>query len=190
MLGLEPVIQVPTPAEQAVVDYVGWRMARPWGSRLWVPAGVHLHVPSMADVARNPILPPWAWPDEIVPVPYPAEQRPLNTAWWPTFGFAVVISLEQLRALFPDPFAPPSRFFVTFDPVGEPFHVPPSIPVAGDEESHVAPETIEALVDLARQDRHADFVTLAGAVGVAKAKWDELWRGTRARVGKESPSTS
>jgi len=40
-----------------------------------------------------------------------------------------------------------------------------------------------ALVDLARADRKDDFCFLAGSAGVPAEKHDELWRGTRRRLG-------
>ena len=63
--------------------------------------------------------------------------------------------------------------------------LPVRVPVAGDEESAVPQDTIDTLLDLARADRREDFMALAGMVGVSDAQRDELWTGTRRRLGKE-----
>ena len=59
------------------------------------------------------------------------------------------------------------------------------VAVSGDEESAVPQDTIDTLLDLARADRRDDFMVLAGAVGLSNAQRDELWTGTRRRLGKD-----
>jgi hypothetical protein len=55
--------------------------------------------------------------------------------------------------------------------------------VVNNRESPVDADAAATLVDLAREGRHDDFMFLAGASGVAIAKREELWDGTRARLG-------
>lgn len=63
---------------------------------------------------------------------------------------------------------------------------PPLLPavmtgVVGDSESAVPADTIKELVAYARTDNREDFMWLARSEGVEDP--DELWRGTRARLG-------
>lgn len=47
----------------------------------------------------------------------------------------------------------------------------------------ISPDQIETLVDLAKQNEEATFKDLASAFGVPSPLLDELWQGTRKRVG-------
>jgi hypothetical protein len=57
------------------------------------------------------------------------------------------------------------------------------IHVRDDLESAVSPDTVETLLDLARDGQREDFMWLAGSAGVAPEKHVELWNGTRKRLG-------
>ena len=46
------------------------------------------------------------------------------------------------------------------------------------------PDLIETLVDLARANHEADFRWLARSAGVGEEQLEELWAGTRRRVGR------
>lgn len=61
-----------------------------------------------------------------------------------------------------------------------------SVPIEGDDESCVPANTIDVLVDFARNGLKQDFYDLAGCAGVPAKQHDELWTGTRRRLGLES----
>lgn len=178
LVGLEPVIErppVPEPVTHGAFTFqkVGslW-MPDPWA---WA-----LTQPTMQDVARNPVLPPWReWPNEIAEVPYPAQhRRPLNEWWADPFAPAGTIWYFQTPPMFFEPSV--TAMLLAHDRLFE--RLAP-IRVSGDQESAVTADTVEALVDLARKDQRDDFMWLAASAGVAKDQRDELWRGTRARLG-------
>ncbi len=45
-------------------------------------------------------------------------------------------------------------------------------------------ESVETLLDLARTNRREDFMFFAGSCGVLPRHHEELWEGTRRRLGK------
>lgn len=183
LIGLEPVIQAPPVLE--LVEWGPWQfyeepVAGAERATLWVPMpDPVIEWPRMHEIAGNPVRPPWqGWPDWVEPVPFPAEHRMvLNWVHWAIEG------LEDIEGTVSGLTSWTSQVPLDWSFSGTvSLGILPSIWVEGDDQSQVPADTIETLVELARQDRYEDFVALAGAVGVAKAEWDELWRGTRLRT--------
>jgi hypothetical protein len=112
---------------------------------------------------------------------------------WRQISVPFTLSVEQLRVLYPDvepddavrrleraanaplPWPQPGAFVDLL--------MGPRVQLRDDDESAVEPATIEALMDLARAGNREDFLWLAGSAGVAPEKHEELWAGTRRRLG-------
>ena len=111
----------------------------------------------------------WQTPDGC----YIMETRTLLIEWAPGGCFATE---RRDRVVWPERAAFPVRV--------EPLSETGQIAVADAEglRAMVEADTVEALVEYAREGNERDFRDLAAMSGVPRAQLDELWQGTRARL--------
>lgn len=150
--------------------------------------------PGIGDMPFNPVRPAWRdfpYPEEV---PYPARMPSLARWFDGGNGHVYLTDPRYFTAwaeMAPGWFGP--SFIDTERSIRETIlglygavddgSRAPFMATRGDEQSTVPADTIETLVDLAREGNRDDFMFLAGASGVRPEQHEELWAGTRKRLG-------